>query len=398
MMNLLKIIFAAILLSVILPPVQAGWFDNEETKKKLEKKDEPDYLTLAALMIRDGHYDRAETILKGIDTTEEGFNFVKYHTLKGLVSLNQGEMKMAQDRFLEAIKAAGSEVDPILYVYIAQAYYGEQNFERTIWALDSAGSYIYNLPDLLGVKATCHWSIGQKPEALAVLDNAEHWYPERSAFKIQKIFYLIELELFQQAVEESDDFLQRFGDNSKSYMIVGEALRRAKSYDQAVVVLEKGRLLFPNEIKLILSLGHTYMQSGKNIAAAKLFEQAAAFDPKYLEQSIGLYRMVNNNWKAKFLNAQVGDAKKKLKNWLEILLAEEKYEEILAIEERLKRYGTLKDDKMRYAMAYVHFISEQYDQSETYLKGISDPKIFKNAVKLLKAIEVYRAEEKKTSI
>ena len=373
----------------------AGWFDTEETKAKLAKKDEPDHLTLAALMIRDGHYDRAETILLSVNKEEDGFNAVKYYTLKGLIHLNQGKYEPSEDAFLKAIQST-SEVDPILYVYIAQAYYASSNFERTLWALNGAGDYISTMPDLLGVKATCHWSQGNKSEAFAVLINADQLFPERSDFKIRQIYYLIEMTLYKEAAIESENFLSRFGAKAESYLIVGEAMRRSKNEDQALFILEKGHLRYPANQKMLLSLAHTYMQSGKNIAAARLFEKSAAINPEYLQQAIGLYRMVGDTWRAKFLNAQVTDTKQKLKNWMEILLVEESYEEILAIEERLVRYGILKDDKLRYAMAYVHFISENYDTSESFLKGISDPQVFKNSIKLLEAIELVRSRREKT--
>ena len=393
-MSYLKyLLIISFLFLFFLPGVQAGWFDSKETKEKLAKKNEPDYLTLAALMMRDGHYERAKIILKGIDTAEEGFNHVKYHTLNGLIGLQLNEYSEAQTAFLAAIKSAGPEVDPIIYVYIAQAYYAESNFERTLWALESAGDYINTLPDLLGVKATCYWRLKKKGETFAVLDNADALYPERSDFKIRKIYYLIELTLFMDAADESKEFLSRFGANAKSYLIVGEAMRRSKDYENALFILEQGHLKYPADEKMLLSLAHTYMQSGKNIAAARLFEKASAYDPKYLEQSIRLYRLVGDTWKAKFLNAQVSDSKVKLRQWMEIMLEEENYEEILAVEERLARFGVLKSDKLRYAMAYVHFLSEDFVASEGYLKGISDPQIFKNSVKLLEAIEVYRSRQ-----
>jgi tetratricopeptide (TPR) repeat protein len=202
--------------------------------------------------------------------------------------------------------------------------------------------------------------------------------------------------LYKEAAIDSENFLSRFGAKAESYLIVGEAMRRSKNEDQALFILEKGHLRYPANEKILLSLAHTYMQSEKNIAAARLFEKSAAFNPEYLQQAIGLYRMVGDTWRAKFLNAQVTDTKQKLKNWMEILLVEESYEEILAIEERLVRYGVLKDDKLMYAMAYVHFISENYDASESFLKGISDPQVFKSSIKLLKAIELVRSRREKT--
>ena len=81
-----------------------------------------------------------------------------------------------------------------------------------------------------------------------------------------------------------------------------------------------------------------------------------------------------------------------MRQWLEIFLAEKRFEEVLAIEARLLRFGVLDDDTLKYALAYVHYSAQQFDESEAYLKSISDEKVYANSVKLLKAIEVNRKQ------
>jgi len=46
-----------------------------------------DRLALAALLIRDRHFERAEAVLGQVDPQQEGLDLARLHTLRGLVAL-----------------------------------------------------------------------------------------------------------------------------------------------------------------------------------------------------------------------------------------------------------------------------------------------------------------------
>jgi len=53
----------------------------------------------------------------------------------------------------------------------------------------------------------------------------------------------------------------------------------------------------------------------------------------------------------------------------------------------------LKDDTIRYAVAYAFFKSGDYDRADRLLSGISEPDIFRQATELRKAMEDCRNEQ-----
>src|SRR3546814_7304736 len=76
------------------------------------KNDEVDYLGLATLLTRDGEYARAEQALANIDPTAEGVDLIQYHTVRGLLALEQQKMAEAVAGFNAAI--AAGQTDPLV--------------------------------------------------------------------------------------------------------------------------------------------------------------------------------------------------------------------------------------------------------------------------------------------
>lgn len=374
----------------------AGLFDSKEEKERIKKEQNPeiDYISLAAIMVKDGHLERALVQLENVDLNSETVDLPKYYTLKGLIWLKKVDYEKSKFNFEKSIYSGNKE--PLVYVYLAQVHYALNDYKQTLAALKGAGELIYEMPDLLGVQAQCYWLTNQKPEALTVLLNADKLFPEKPDFMARIITYYIELGLYEETISYSKNYLKRFSELPMSYLIVGEALRKSKQFEKAVQVLEQGHKMFPTHENLLISLAHSYMQSKRYKSAARLFEKATVFNKKYLKESVGLYRLSNDIWKARYMNAQVNNTKQKLKQWVEILLTEEKYEEVVAITSRLEKYKLLKDDKLRYAVAYSFFKTTDYDKAEDLLKKVTDPKVFRNGLKLIKAIEVLRKREDST--
>ncbi|MBF0199536.1 MAG: tetratricopeptide repeat protein [Planctomycetes bacterium] len=385
-----RFILYYLLIALFAVNINAGIFDSEEEKRKAQQKveEEVDVLTLAALMIKDGHFDRAKEMLSSVDTTKENFDHGRHQMLIGLVGLQTGKYEDARNAFEKAVQHGKGE--PLLFIYLAQVYNILQEYERTLWALEQTGPMLFQFPDLLGVKAQCQWALKKFPLAIATLEDAQKRYKKRSSFSMRIISYMIELGLYQEAMARSDLFLQSYSENPESYLVVGEAMRRAKQYDKAVLVLEKGTMKYQDNDKLLLSLAHSYLQAKKYLTAARLFEKASLKDQKFLKESIGLYRLASQYWKAEYLNAQVNDTKKKLGQWIEILLAQEKFEEVAVLVGRIEKVGLLEEDKTRYAVSYALFRTGEYDECERLLKGIRSAKIFKQGVSLLKAIEIIK--------
>lgn len=349
-----------------------------------------DYLGVAALMVRDGRYDRAEQALKKVNLLSAGLDKIRYYTIYGLVNLRQHKYREAIDSFNTAVGCG--QKDSSIYAYLAQAYFANKEFKETIISIEKMKE-VNRFPELLAIKAQSYWELGDISSAYKLISRASVLFPSKDQFKLQKIVFLLELELNQEASHQSEEYLRIFGDKSAAYLTIGEALRRGGELDEALKTLEKAKLKYPDDSRVILSLAQTYFQKNKNLTAAKLVEKMAVFEPEYYYEAAELYRKAKNYGKALYLNSILIDPFKKARQRFSLLLDLYKYEEALALEQRLTSMQALEDDSMCYAMAYVHFQTQQYDKAVDYLKRIKDLAVFREATQLRKAIELIKKGE-----
>ena len=108
-----------LLFFLVLAPAGAG--GRQEEAAGSGNGASVDYVGIAAVMIRDGNYERAESALSRVDPENPDVDLPRYHTLQGLLSLRTGEDERAVDAFQRAV-AAGQR-DSSLYAYLAQAHY-----------------------------------------------------------------------------------------------------------------------------------------------------------------------------------------------------------------------------------------------------------------------------------
>jgi tetratricopeptide (TPR) repeat protein len=67
------------------------------------------------------------------------------------------------------------------------------------------------------------------------------------------------------------------------YIQLGLLYFQLNKFDMAVSVLERGRVIFPDEYRILFYLGLGYTQSGKNEQAIPLLERAVRMDPKNVD-------------------------------------------------------------------------------------------------------------------
>lgn len=358
---------------------------------------EVNYLDLAETMVLSGQYDKADTEIQRANIQKIGFDFKKYYTLRGIIAINNNLYRRAIGEFRSAVD--NGQDNPNIYIYLAQAYFGSGDYKSTISAfqnastlgvLDNAGDLTWANPSRVRMLVECHWRLDQRTEAFNILEKAEAWFPERLDFTEQKILYLINMGLYTEATTLAEPYLRKAGHKSEAYVAVGEALRRSKQFDRALRILETGKLKFPDNDRLIYSLAHTYMDSGRNLAAAELFEEASLRNADFLSEAVDLFRKAGRHERALYLNREVRDQKVKARQRLGILLDLEQFEKAVAHMPRLSRLGLLDDDKISYAAAYAYFKVGRYDKAEILLSTITAPGLLSSVDNLRKAIGIYR--------
>lgn len=349
-----------------------------------------DYIGIAAVMIRDGNYERAERALQEVDLTDEDIDRQRFYTLSGLLALRRGENAGAIEAFTAAVDEG--QTDPSINVYLAQAYSAEGRYEESIAAIDRVPN-LAQFPALYSLLAEGYWRTDEKDRAYDTLDRAIELFPSQAQFLRQQIFYLIELNLTQAAVEKSRAYLQRLENDPAAYVTVGEALRRGGDPEEAALTLEIGRLLHPANRQIHLALAQAYLDLDQPRSAGAMVERAAVSDPTLYFEAAEIYRRSGEFERALYLNSLVTEEERKAIQRFHILLSMERYESAVALESRLERVGGLSDDANRYALAFALFQTGQFDRAVAYINRIESADYFRRATQLRQAIETIREAE-----
>jgi len=365
-----KIILALWLLMALLSHNVAAKDENKEV----------DYLTLAALLVKDGHYERAAVALDNLNTNDDKLDKQRYYTLQGLIQLKLAGYKEAIDAFQKALNAGQN--DPTLHIYIAQAWYALEDYDLALTSITAAGEAAASNPGVVLMEAQIYWDREDPRNAWQVLSRGEARFAENPAFPRRKVFMLIQLGLYQEAAAHGLDYLQRFAADATDYIAIGSALRQSGQPNIALNILEPARIQFPENEKALIALALTYANLEEYSTAASLLEQAALRNHEYLSDAAELYQRAGFPMRALFLNERTTNQKKKYKQRLSLLLESSHYQQAVDMEEALYRVGLLDNEDIRYALAYAAFKVGNYDTVRRHLNILKRPALFKKATAL----------------
>lgn len=350
-----------------------------------ESADEVDFLALAALMLRDGNIDRAIVALDQVDPAAEGVDLVRYYTLRGMAHMRRNELEPARDALLQAVESGDAEA--VVFVYLAQVNYQLQDYRATIDALDRAGAALERVPSAYHMKAQSYWLLEEPVMALAILDQGARVFPEDSNFIRRKVFYLVDLGLYKEAVVQGRQYLQQSAGTLEDYVALGNALRASGELDEAAAFLEEAQLNFPGSPEVKKVLAHVYIEREQLSAAADLLYQAALLDPQLLAEAAELYRRAGQTHRALTINSGLTDQPEKFRQRLALYLELQNFEQAAAMEIPLRRVGLLEDEDLRYAIAYSLFKTGDFAAAEEHLAALNRPDLFRKAAELRRAIQ-----------
>jgi tetratricopeptide (TPR) repeat protein len=376
-MNLFKLkCFLLALLLGLSAPVLAN--DDE---------DDVDFIDLAALMLRDGNLDRAMLALDQVDLEDEDgeVDLLRYYTLRGMAHLRRNEFELSADA-LESAVATG-EAQSVVYVYLAQAYFSLERYRDVLTALDRAGPDLDRVASIYHMRAQCHWLLKEPAMALAVLDQATEVFPADPGYQRRKVFFLMELGLFQEASEQGQEYLARSEGKLEDYVALGNAMRASGQLEEAARLLELAKLRFPTDTSVKKVLANTYMDRAELNAAADLVFEASLFEPALVSEAAELYRRAGRPQRALMLNSQVRDQEVKLKQRLALYLETGQFATAAAMDMDLRLVNLLDDEDVRYALAYAYFKTGDFDGAERHLQKLTRPDLFRKAAELRSAIQ-----------
>ncbi len=351
------------------------WAQSDIPEESIER------LPLAALLIGDGNYQRARQVLAGVDIEAEDFDAPRYHTLAGLVALNLKENALAVAEFNQALEAG--QTAPVIYLYLAQAHFGQEAYEETLEALDSAGEATTEIPSAYLIRAQSLWFLGRFDEAWSVLNQGRSQFPERASdFARRQIFLLVEQGLYQAAVFEAQRLIALSEGDITDALAVGNALLKADQAQEATVLLEEAMLRAPADATVAKLLAQAYLVQSMPLAAAEVLRRGAYFNSDLLVEAAELFRQTGRLTEALSLNGQAIDQSKKLKQRLAILIGLERFTQAAAMADDLKRVQLIEEEEVRYALAYAYFKTGDFASARAELFFLETAENFRKATEL----------------
>ncbi len=349
-----------------------------------EEEVKVDYMSLTALMIKEGDYVRAGEAIEKVDQKDEKLDKKRFYTLSGIISLNKELYSKSIGEFESAI-AAGQE-NKIIHVYLAQAYMGLEKYEPALSQLSKTGELETSMAGIWLLRSQAHWLNGDKYKAWEVLNSAEARFPEEKIFLRNKMFYAIELGLFQEAIKLGQYYIENHDASVNDYVSLGDALRRSGKPEDALRFLELARVKYAGDKNVYVAMAHAYSDMDNLSAAAAMLEEGGHYHNKLYKDSAELYKKSGNIERAFFNNSKVLDQKSKLIQRMSLQLETESYDQVLAMYNDLLRVRLLDDDEYRYVMAYAQFKVGDYKAAESMLEKIKDARMFRKATELRKVM------------
>jgi len=392
------------------------------------------HMEIATIMYYDGKFDKALEELKAAKDSHTKIEWDKYHNMRGLIFLKTKKYQASIDAFKQAIIATKQKVyeppveekpkreylftafsetkkvqepaekkplfDPEklrkdqieeIYIYLSQAYYKAEQYISAAQALDAAGEKGRANPSLFTLRAECYWKADQKGSAIDALSRGANLFPEDATLLKQKFYYFAELKLYQASIEAARAYMSKMPASADEYISLAQMLQGGGESEEAIKVLEEAKLKFPTSAKVHILLGHYYNQKDMPHVTADLFEKGSYYDPNYLKEAAEMYRRNGELAHALYLNSLMTDKEEKTKQQVAIFIGKGEFEKIIGLKDALDRYGLLKNDNMRYALAYAYYMVKDYESAEAHLKKIEDDELFSKATVIRKNIEKCRS-------
>lgn len=360
----------------------------------LAQSDEVDYIELAALLVKDGEYQRAASALAEVDLSAKGVDLIKYHTLDGLIALSGTPSRPADAIAAFQKSIAAGQTESSIYLFLAQAQFGQERYADVLQTLSlpAVQEGFSGLASVDLMRAQANWLLGRHDAAFAALSAGQRKFPANTSFLRRQVFYLMELGLYQEAAEQGRTYLARSEGKLEDYVAIGSALRRSRQLDEAIAFLESARLQFADDEQVVKVLAATYLDRGRPLAAAEITYVAALRNPALMVEAAELFRRAGHPARALQLNTRITDPSAKLKQRVGILVELGRYAEVAAMEQALMRSGLASDQEVRYALAYAWFKQADFAAVERNLQVLTKPELFAKATELRKIMADCDAE------
>jgi predicted Zn-dependent protease len=331
-------------------------------------------------MLRDGHPDRAASILEPVDPEEADLDLPRFYTLRGLARLQVQRHEEALTDFDVAV--AAGQTDPMVHVYASQAHFKLDQFRDALRSIESARAGGMQLVGLYELEAECYWRLERKDLAWSTLGRAYEEHPGEVGLLRRKVFFAIELGLYTTAAAVGRVYMQTGDAGPDDAMAIGRALAESGRGEEALSFLQAAALQYPGERSLVIELARSYLDADQGRVAASILARRAHFDSELALEAADLYAKAGSHRRALDLNALAENSAAKLRQRLALLIALQQFGAVAAMERMLVRSRLLEDENIRYALAYAFFEIQDFERAEYHLGQLTDPTLFSKAMEI----------------
>ncbi|MEY3011691.1 MAG: hypothetical protein RIT45_426, partial [Pseudomonadota bacterium] len=291
---------------------------------------EPDRLGIAALLLRDGHAERADAVLHETTAAQSG-DAARWHLLVAVAAIKREQFEAAaaaldaaRDAHREQARAAAeshgktpaSRADAGLVELLrAQVAARLERWAVCLDALDALRAAPGAGPEdhaRAGLRARALAALGRSGQAYGVLLDAERRLGPDDALLRQRLALLGSLGLYQQMRKEGAGLLARSHEPA-DHLRMAEALRQGGALREASELIEAARLRFGASAEVVALLALTWVDRGHPRVAARLLEQRAGEEPERWLDAAELYRRAGDLGAALRANSAVLDQPAKVR-------------------------------------------------------------------------------------
>ncbi len=347
-------------------------------------QDDVDFYSIAQRLVQDAQYNRALTYIKSIPEDAD-ISKARMSLLKGIVFVNTKafeEGRKELERALLQFKDEELKIPPEVYLYYCQSFFLQGDFTGSLKSLEKYSKELAREPKAQIIRANSLWKLDRKEEAWQIVLKGEENFPNEILFSRQKIVFMMELGLYENAFQLVLQYLVENSAPPQEFLSFAVNFRKAKQEKNSLKLFEVARLRFPRNEMILLEFANSYYEKGKLYRAAEIFEELSRRNTKYVKEASELYRRAGYPMRALALNRKIQDSETKLKQRLAIYIDQSDFELASSMEMELNNLGLGKDQDISYALAYSHFQIGKIQQSKELLRRVTREDLYRKSLAL----------------
>ena len=341
---------------------------------------------------------QALAVLRSVHEERRTLDRARFLRVRGLVHLRLQHHAAAADDLQAARSALGVTVDAlpdaVLDAAIARAEFGRGACKPALSALSRLGDRALAAPDTAVIKVECLWLERAYVRAATSLERAIALTPNDGGLRLLRARFALEGNLPRAAAA---DLLVGI-DCGASLMATLPLAQKTADQDPgaAAPVWQALAAAFPDDSRAAAALASASagQDPGDASAWAQRALRASPDDDTRVLRAAEALRVEGRTQEALRLNAQASGPDK-LKQRVALLVDDGAWERVVALRASLAQAGLLKDDAVRYAIAYAHYAIGELGAAEAMLDGIADAQLFVRASELRAVITGCQAAEER---